>query len=378
MAIGIIMALMMPVCAQATIDKQIQQIDNQIEQKNEQVESAKTQLESLSTTLDASVKEYQEANLKLQEIDAAVEAKQRELNSASEQQLFYQKILNKLSVFTYRDGDIYFLEVVLGTRSFKDLVTRVDYLSKLNHRQAYILKAAKNLRKSIQKKQDALDTEKARQRSVVSSIQGKQDEINRLLAEEQATIDSLGTDISTLQADRKKKEEEKAALAALPTSTAVGTATVNMMFPIAKNYAHSFINDWGYPRAGNPSGHQGNDIFATKGTPVVATADGVISDEFGYLNIGGYRLHVIADNGVNYYYAHLNNDTPGTDDGLGAASTAYASGIGPGVRVAKGQVIGYVGDSGDAETTPPHLHFGIVINGSWVNPFYSLKACDWK
>ena len=89
-------------------------------------------------------------------------------------------------------------------------------------------------------------------------------------------------------------------------------------------------------------------------------------------------MHIIADNGVDYYYAHLNNDTPGTDDNQGNEKTAYAPGIAPGVRVKKGQIIGYVGDSGDAEPTPAHLHFGIIVNGQWVNPYPYLKAADWK
>jgi murein DD-endopeptidase MepM/ murein hydrolase activator NlpD len=174
----------------------------------------------------------------------------------------------------------------------------------------------------------------------------------------------------------QKLSELKAAQEELKSVS--GNVNIAITFPIPKPYAHSYINDWGFPRVGNPSGHQGTDIFAQKGTPVIAVADGVISEQFGFLRIGGYRLHIIADNGVDYYYAHLNNDTPGTDDNQGNEKTAYAPGIAPGVRVKKGQIIGYVGDSGDAEPTPAHLHFGIIVNGQWVNPYPYLKAADWK
>ena len=88
-------------------------------------------------------------------------------------------------------------------------------------------------------------------------------------------------------------------------------------------------------------------------------------------------MHLISDDRVDYYYAHLDNDSPGTDDGKGGASTAYAEGIAPGVSVKRGQVIGYIGDSGDAESTPPHVHFGITLK-SWINPYPYLKAADWK
>ncbi len=375
-----VVAVLSPALAlSAPVDYQIKQIDSQINQKKQEVESTQGRLGNLKTDLDSLIKEYQEAYFKLQEIDEKIAKKQRELNSAVEQQLFYQKILNKLSVFAYRDGDIYFLEVVLGTRSFKDLIVRVDYLNKLSHRQAEVLQASKRLRKVVQANRDVLALEKNRQRELVSAIQTKQDEISRLLAEEQAMLNSLGSDISNLETERTKKEEQKRSAAARPGRGADGgPANIDMIFPIPTPYAHSYINDWGFARAGNASGHQGTDIFAAKGTPVVAVADGVITDEFGFLRVGGYRLHVMADNGVNYYYAHLNNDTPGTDDGLGAASTAYAPGIAPGVRVSKGQIIGYVGDSGDAEPTPPHLHFGIEINDDWVNPYPHLVTSDWR
>lgn len=375
---GFVMLLALPVWAMAVVIPQTSRIDTQINQKKDQVKSAQEQLQTLQTDLDKLVLDYQGASVKLQEIDTAIASKQRELNSANEQQIFYQKILNKITVFTYRDGDVHFLEVVLGTRSFKDLLVRVDYLNTLSRRQASILKAAKRLRTGVEEKRDALAAEKAQQREVVAGIQGKHDEIARLLAAQQVALNSLGTEISTLETAKKKREEElrlREAQAQLPAGQ---PASMDMIFPLPQPYAHSFINDWGFARAGNGSGHQGNDIFAAKGIPVLAVADGVITDEFGYLTIGGWRLHVMADTGVNYYYAHLNNDSPGTDDGLGGATTAYAPGIAPGVRVTRGQVIGYLGDSGDAEPTPAHLHFGIEINDNWINPFPYLKSADWR
>ncbi|MDP1809119.1 MAG: peptidoglycan DD-metalloendopeptidase family protein [Actinomycetota bacterium] len=370
------MMLALPAWAQAAVDTQTKQINSQIDQKKAQIKSVKDQLQTLQTDLDGVVRDYQGAYLKLQEVDSAIASKQRELNSANEQQIFYQNILNKLSVFAYRDGDVYFLEVVLGTRSFKDLLVRVDYLATLSHRQASILKAAKSLRGVVQEKRDSLAAEKTRQREVVAGIQGKQDDISRLLAEQQVALNSLGTEISTLRSAKKKQEAEKKLQAAQARLSENQPLNMAMIFPLPQPYAHSFINDWGFPRAGNPAGHQGNDIFAAKGTPVVAVDDGVIGSEFGFLRIGGWRFHVLADSGVDYYFAHLNNDTPGTDDGLGGATTAYAPGIGPGVRVKQGQLIGWVGDSGDAESTPPHLHFGVVVNSNWVNPFPYLSASD--
>jgi murein DD-endopeptidase MepM/ murein hydrolase activator NlpD len=375
----LVASLVLPAAAlSAPLDREIDLIDNRISEKQADTEKSQSRLEALSDELDELVADYQEADGKLEEINDAVTKAQRELNSATEQQIFYQELFNELSVFAYRNGDVYFLEVVLGTRSFKDLIVRLDYLTKLSQRQAEVLNTAKLLRKTVRDRRRALARQKARQTELVAALQAKQDSIYGLLEQQQAMIDALGDDIQKLRSEKKQKERQRAVQAAQQTRSSGAPQSLSIIFPIPRPYAFSFINDWGFARAGNAAGHQGTDVFAKKGTPLVAVADGVIGPKFGFIRIGGYRLHLIADNGISYYYAHLNNDTPGTDDGLGGAATAYAPGIAPGVRVKQGQLIGYVGDSGDAETTPPHLHFGITVNGNWINPYPYLKSVDWR
>lgn len=122
-------------------------------------------------------------------------------------------------------------------------------------------------------------------------------------------------------------------------------------FPVASAGA-TFTDSYGAFRADTGS-HYGTDIFATKGTPVVAVESGTLS-RVGYQSIGGNRLWL---NG-RYYYAHLDH---------------YAPGIKEGVHVAAGQVLGYVGTTGDAKGTPPHLHFGWQPAGDWQNPYGWLK-----
>jgi hypothetical protein len=93
--------------------------------------------------------------------------------------------------------------------------------------------------------------------------------------------------------------------------------------------------------------HQGNDLFADFGTPVVAVADGTVH-MVGTLPISGNRLWVYADGGDTFFYAHL---------------SAFSPEAVPGARVEAGTVLGYVGNTGDAEPTPPHLHFEIHPDG---------------
>jgi hypothetical protein len=134
-----------------------------------------------------------------------------------------------------------------------------------------------------------------------------------------------------------------------------------------------YYDTFGAPRGGGRT-HHGVDIgtFGVKGVPVVAAADGVIQ----YVNwswtaddLNPERCCTLAiehEGGWVTWYIHLNNDTEGTDDGKG---WGIAPGIVPGVEVHAGQLIGWDGDSGNAESTYPHLHWEVHAPGNVVvNP----------
>ena len=117
------------------------------------------------------------------------------------------------------------------------------------------------------------------------------------------------------------------------------------------------MNDWGFPRSGGRT-HKGTDIFAPYGAPVYATTSGVVRAKIG--GLGGITIWLNGDDGNGYYYAHLSE---------------WADGIETGVRVSQGELVGYVGDSGNAEGTSPHTHFQIHPgNGSPINPYPTLKS----
>ena len=120
----------------------------------------------------------------------------------------------------------------------------------------------------------------------------------------------------------------------------------------------SFSDDYGAPRAVT-GWHHGNDIFAATGTPVLAVADGTLS-RVGINTLGGNRLWLTDEAGNEFYYAHL---------------SAYAPATVSGARVRAGQVIAFVGNTGQAITTPPHLHFEVhPRGGDSVNPYPYLMA----
>ncbi len=139
-------------------------------------------------------------------------------------------------------------------------------------------------------------------------------------------------------------------------------ATGALVLPVVGVPRAAITDTWGQSRAGGARAHQGTDIMAPRGTPVVAVAPGSIEKLF-LSQAGGITLYTRSpDRRWSYYYAHL---------------SGYAAGVAEGMRVEAGQVIGYVGDTGNAGTGNHHLHFGVArtapqdrwYQGQPVNPY---------
>jgi murein DD-endopeptidase MepM/ murein hydrolase activator NlpD len=137
-------------------------------------------------------------------------------------------------------------------------------------------------------------------------------------------------------------------LAALPPP-------VELPLPVAGARIRAVRDTWHSSRPGGRR-HEGTDIFARKGTPVLSTTDGMLL-QFGENRLGGKTVWVLGPAGQRHYYAHLD---------------AYAL-LSAGERIAPGTVLGYVGTTGNAAGTPPHLHYGIYTLKGPVNPYPLLR-----
>ncbi len=138
-------------------------------------------------------------------------------------------------------------------------------------------------------------------------------------------------------------------------------------FPIGGNYGVPLIDSWGFPRMlGTPDEHwhEGIDIFAPLGSELVATESGTITN-VGVGRLGGLKFWLTGDSGTKWYYAHLSD---------------FAEGLAVGQRVQAGDVLGYVGNTGNAVGTPYHLHLQMHPGGGDpANPYPLLKAAsDWE
>jgi murein DD-endopeptidase MepM/ murein hydrolase activator NlpD len=157
-------------------------------------------------------------------------------------------------------------------------------------------------------------------------------------------------------------------------AAAPGTAVPRLIFPVVGTT--SYIDDFGAPRAGGP--HQGIDILAARHAPAVAVEAGKVELWTTSAN-AGCMLYLHGVSGTTYLYIHLNNDLTAKNDNRGScvAGTAYAPGLKDGARVAAGQLVGYVGDSGDANGIHPHLHFEVHPNdGAAVDGYPYLRKAQ--
>jgi murein DD-endopeptidase MepM/ murein hydrolase activator NlpD len=157
-------------------------------------------------------------------------------------------------------------------------------------------------------------------------------------------------------------------------STASGDPPTQIVFPVIG--AVTYRDDFGEPRA--QGGHPGNDILADRHADVVAVEPGRIVFWTSSAT-AGCMLYLYGRSGTTYQYIHLNNDLTSRNDNRGSCvpGVAYAPGLRDGQTVTAGELIGYVGDSGDANGLHPHLHFELHPGGGKpVSPFAWLQRAQ--
>src|SRR3989440_1434297 len=145
----------------------------------------------------------------------------------------------------------------------------------------------------------------------------------------------------------------------------------HIIFPVVGQV--NYIDGWGGPGRGAP--HRGKDLICAKKSPAVAAESGTVK-YWTTSRSAGCMLYLYGESGTIYYYIHLNNDLTARNDNRGKCVQGVAYAVKNGARVAPGQQIGYVGDSGDANGGMSHLHFEVHPGGGKaVSPYpYLQKA----
>lgn len=172
-------------------------------------------------------------------------------------------------------------------------------------------------------------------------------DLNRSKARESQSVPKLPAQTTARTRDRQFAERAKELFAPL----------TSLRLPVVGLAPSDLEDSWGAPRDGGKRGHTGIDIFAPKGTEVIAVADGIIS-YIGDQPKGGHCMWLTTESGSSFYYAHLDRWAPGIYEGM---------------EVTSGDLLGFVGNTGNAIHTPSHLHFGVNQGDGPVNPYPLLR-----
>lgn len=239
----------------------------------------------------------------------------------------------------YRSDQVDYLSVLLDATTFEEMVTRLEFIRRVNDADADAIQAVEDLQGRLERERAALEKEKATREAAVSALKKERDRLQKGLKSKQAEYEAVAAKL-----DRAR---------GVPASSGRSAPGPNgMVFPVRG--ANYYSNTWGASRSGGRRSHKGTDIMAARGTPCVAVLSGTVRSKSS--GLGGKTIWLTASNGWQFYYAHLNG-------------YAVTSG-----RVSAGQVIGYVGDTGNARGGSPHLHFEIHPGGGGaVNPYPYLR-----
>lgn len=400
------------------VREEISQTEAELAQIRVELEDARARLQSAEGQVELAEAALEEAEEEREEADAEYQAKEAELEEAEAELAAEEELLIEQLVETYKYGSsgarrgAMAIEVLrraedptafaVGMGQLRHVVDAQDNTVRqvftLREEQAALTQEAADARvRALEAEDEAEQTlttvEELREEAAavaaeveereqaeaeaLAALEDEEEETGAMLARVDAEVEHLRSDLAEQRAreerERKEREERERQRRAAEGggSASAGGANASggpdiegLACPVEGAAAgRDFSNDWGYPRAGGRS-HQGNDIFAPRGTPVVAVAAGEVirvNPPSAQTGLGGITVTYRTNDGSEWYNAHLDS---------------IADGIGVGTSVARGQQIGSVGDTGNARGTPPHVHLGRRYDGSWVNPWPTISpAC---
>ncbi|MCL1602063.1 MAG: peptidoglycan DD-metalloendopeptidase family protein [Actinomycetia bacterium] len=313
--------------------------------------------------VEAALIEYDRAHTALEDVEEKVDLTQDRLEAYRLESDDLDARLGEAIVEAYVGSGSKDLSVTLVAETFQDVVMARYIGEQLRDRQRVDLNRLLVVSREVERLGDDLEANRAVMSVLAFEAQNAADVVQVSLESAQhiladAERDYQGIRAEYQEAQRKKRETELALIRANKSASVRGlppVATTGFVCPVQGGA--SFINSWAFPRSGGRT-HKGVDMFAKRGTPTPAVTSGTI--KIRTVNLGGTVTYLYGDDGNKYYYAHLNG---------------YPAGLRDGQRVEKGQTIGLVGNSGNAEGTSPHVHFEIRPGGgSAVNPYPTVRS----
>ena len=337
---------------------EFEQLKGEIELQQRVVSTLLLEAQRIAERKEAAYGEWQQITAELQDTRAAL----------TDAQVQYQGLrddLEQRARDAYISGPASGLEFLLGASSIADLSARMEYVNALSQEDADLATKVQNVRNTLAARKDEQRQLQERAARALQKVQAAEAALKAKLAEQQAALDDLNSKMARAEELVKKLEKQYQQELAALTGLDFHAGAILKVCPVGQ--PHAVYDGFGAPRfAGGYHPHAGDDILAPQGTPIYATFDGFA--QAGYNILGGNSVDVYGDLGYTYN-AHL---------------------VEPGFtgNVSAGDVIGYVGATGDTST--PHDHFewhpnvipsnwpsspyGYSVIGDAVNPFPLLSA----
>ena len=377
---AMILSVVIPVQASSTKDKisDVKEQQEQSQQRKEQVESKIRELEvykadaiSYIQKMDAELADVEEKledlgnqqTIKEQEI-AETEIELEDAKRTEREQ--YESMKLRIQ-YMYENGNESYLEMLLGAESFADLLNKSEYIAQITSYDRDMLDAYQQTILEVEAKEAQLEKENQELTCLIQESEDEKDNLQAVvLAGYEADIESGEAEVSALEADMakleqelseleaqlKKEEEEAARRAAEAQRAAAARRTYDggsLGFPVAWYYR--MTSDFGYrnhPIYGQVLQHNGVDLSADTGTAIYAAYSGTVVVST-YSSSAGNYIMIDHGSGLMTVYMHCSKLL-----------------VSVGENVSKGQTIGLVGSTGNS--TGPHLHFSVRLNGSYVDP----------
>ena len=361
------------------LDDQVQDLQGQIdssrlEQENWQqvIEDVSAKLKQIQAELDAANARLQSIRSRQSEINAQIVQTQNEIVKMEAYLKTRQNVLNRRVRAIYMHGQLNYLEVILGANSFSDFANRVELLKR-------VIRSDYNLILEIQKQKAAIEAKKAQ-------LEEDKRQLDALAAEAEKTQKEIAAKKAEQQKVLDAAKSNKAAAAQMEQDLNAQLASVRNL--IQQRLAAAEAARQAAQQASSDEGGGGSDDNYVQGTGAMGwPCSGPITSPFGYrthpifgttifhagIDIGvdyGTPIHA-ADSGVVVYSGWISGygNAVIIDHG-GGISTLYGHNqslaVSEGQSVSKGSVIAYAGSTGNS--TGPHCHFEVDVNGSPVNP----------
>ncbi len=329
-----------------------------IEEAKEAKENAYEQWQAAQAEVDAAVAVLVDLEAQLSDLEYRIDRMEGRIDDDEENIAELRSQAQDLVINAYINSGSSTIESALDAANIQDILTAQHIIDRATDRGTATLDRLDAISRDLARQSSLLEED----RQEISDLEAQQAELVASLADLEATAEELyvqarteyAAEVRAWEAAERARKIAEAARKSGAAGGLPGGTIPDFICPVDGRV--SFRNDWGNPRSGGRT-HKGTDMFASKGTPLVAVVDGTLRFRDG--GLGGVAIW-LKGSGASFYYAHLDS---------------RASGLSTGSWVARGTVIGYVGNTGNAFGGADHLHFQLHPgHGAPVNPYPTLAA----